>query len=133
DGLWGLLRQVVRMRVRCIGMAAAMLALAAGPAGAEGGIGFEDVTARVGLAQPLEGWAIGHAGAWGDVNGDDRPDLYIGAFADRPLYAGDDAPLPNMLFLSGSAGFTLSPEQDVRLDHRRARTSMALFVDLTNT
>ncbi len=62
---------------------------------------FKEVTAEVGLAKPLHDWKIAHAGAWGDVNGDGRPDLYLGAFADRrKVFGGDDAPPPNMLFLS---------------------------------
>lgn len=92
---------------------------------------FEDVTRAVGLEQYLDGWQRGHGAAWGDVTGNGRPDLYIGAFADRAFEA-PGGPLPNMLFLNEGKGFRLSPEADVRFEDRGGRTSMALFADLDN-
>ncbi len=73
---------------------------------------FEDVTEQTGLAKLLEKhpqhkpWRFAHGAGWGDVNGDGRPDLYIGAFAARAWFQGDQAPVPNMLFLAGDKGFT---------------------------
>ena len=101
-------------------------------ADAQPDIAFTDVTDQVGLAQPLERWRVAHAAAWGDADGDGRPDLYLGAFADRPLYSSRNAPIPNPLFLNGLGGFVLSPQLSVRLAGRHARTTMALFVDLDN-
>jgi len=97
-----------------------------------GEIAFEDVTERVGLAAQIKGWRVAHGAAWGDVDGDGRPDLYLAAFADRPLYGRDDAPIPNPLFLNTPKGFVLSPDKSVRLEGERARTTMPLFVDLDN-
>ncbi len=99
---------------------------------AETPIVFEDVTETMGLKPHLIRWELGHAGAWGDVNGNGYPDLYIGAFADRPLYGEPDAPIPNMLFLNQTNRFILSPDEGIRLEGQRARASMALFVDLNN-
>jgi len=93
---------------------------------------FTDVTEQVGLRQHLEGWVLAHGGAWGDATGNGLPDLYLGAFADRRLYGREDAPIPNPLFLNTPEGFVLSPERTVRLEGQRARTTMALFVDLDN-
>ncbi len=99
---------------------------------AEPPIMFEDVTERTGLKQHLQRWRLGHAGAWGDVDGDGRPDLYVGAFADRYTFNLPDAPLPNMLFLNTDAGFVLSRQETVEMKGKTARTSGALFVDLDN-
>lgn len=93
---------------------------------------FRDVTEEAALREPLEKWQLGHAGAWGDVSGNGLPDLYIGAFADRPVFGAENAPIPNMLFLNRSGRFALSPDESVRFDGERARASMALFVDLDN-
>ncbi len=96
-------------------------------------IAFEDVTDRVGLGKYLERWTLGHGAGWGDVNGDDRPDLYIGAFADRDSpYAHPDAPIPNQLFINTPAGFVLSDQESLQLVGKRARTTGTIFVDLDN-
>ncbi|NQU11165.1 CRTAC1 family protein [bacterium] len=92
---------------------------------------FEDVTDSVGLGQ-WRSYEYGHGAAWGDVDGDGRPDLYIGAFASYPVYHTDDPPLPNMLFLNKESGFVNAPERSVRLDGRYANTTGALFADLDN-
>lgn len=93
---------------------------------------FEDVTERVGLTRYLKGWHYGHAASWADVDGDGRLDLYVGAYADRPLYSREDAPIPNQLFLNTPRGFVLSAEKAIRFDHEYARPTMLLFVDLDN-
>ena len=98
-----------------------------------GAIRFEDVTEKEGLTQYLGKWMLGHAGAWGDVNGDGLLDLYVGSFADRKeVFDGPGAPLPNMLFINDGKELVLSQEQEIRLDGQHARTSGALLVDLQN-
>ncbi len=93
---------------------------------------FEDVTESAGLAPYLEHWLKGHAAAWGDVSGNGYDDLFVGAFADRPVFGAEEAPLPNMLFLNQSGVFSLAPDKSVRFEGERSRASMALFVDLDN-
>ncbi len=93
---------------------------------------FEDITETMGMAGHLERWKLAHAAAWGDVTGNGYPDLYIGAYADRPYYGEADAPIPNMLFINEQNRFSLSPDEGIRFDRERARASMALFVDLNN-
>lgn len=106
--------------------------LFAAPSAAEDTIRFKDVTDQVGLHAHLGVWRLAHGAAWGDADGDGRPDLYMGTFADRPRYGLKDAPIPNPLFLNREEGFVLSAERSVRLEGKRARTTMALFVDLDN-
>ena len=93
---------------------------------------FEDVTAKLGLAEPLKTWKVAHGIAVGDCTGDGLPEIYYGAFADRPLYTNPGGPLPNMLFLNDGGKFTLAPVGEVNLVDKRARTTMALFADLNN-
>jgi enediyne biosynthesis protein E4 len=92
---------------------------------------FQNVTGELGLVEHLANWGLGHAGAWGDVTGNGRPDLYIGAFAQGPRWGERDA-LPNMLLLNEPEGFRLAPDETVRLQGLEARASHALFVDLNN-
>lgn len=47
-----------------------------------GPITFSDVTAAVGLDEPLKGMNA-HSVAWGDINNDTYPDLFIGTFANH--------------------------------------------------
>ena len=72
----------------------------------------------------------GHAAAWGDVDGDGFPDLYVGTFADRPDEAyslrGATGPSPDR-FLSGD-GLTFT--ETTPLGARFGRTSGAVFADL---
>ena len=44
-----------------------------------GQIKFEDVTEKAGLVEPLKGIA-GHCAVFGDANGDDYPELFVGTF-----------------------------------------------------
>ncbi|MHB9106425.1 MAG: CRTAC1 family protein [Armatimonadota bacterium] len=93
---------------------------------------FEDATAQLGLSEPLKTWRVAHGIAVGDCTGDGLPELYLGAFADRPLYLNPGGPLPNMLFLNDNGHFRLAPVGEVNLVGKRARTTMALFADLNN-
>jgi hypothetical protein len=113
--------------IRALGLAALFLtSLAAGQ------FAFEDVTEKLGLSEPLQRWKVAHGIAVGDCTGNGLPDLYLGAFADRPLYTNPGGPLPNMLFINENGHFTLAPEGEVNLIGKRARTTMALFADLNN-
>jgi hypothetical protein len=103
---------------------------------AEGPIVFEDVTRAVGLADHLEqtpprrAWRYAHGAGWGDVDGDGRPDLYLGAFAARPWYQGDDAPTPNRLFLNRDGKFQVHEHAAIEFGERNARCAGVLFADL---
>lgn len=99
---------------------------------------FEDATEKAGLAKFLENhpqhraWRYAHGAGWGDVNGDGRPDLYIGAFAGRPWFQGEQAPVPNMLFLGSASGFVRAEEENVQFLSRDARCAGVLLADLDN-
>jgi hypothetical protein len=85
---------------------------------------FEDVTNTSGLG--ALGSAYSHAAAWGDVNGDGRPDLFVGTFTDKARTDGQD-PSPNRLFLNTGNGFVSAAQPAVET---RGRTSGAVFADL---
>lgn len=97
------------------------------PAQGGGPGGWEDVTSDLGLVEPLTGIYL-HAAAWGDVDGDSRPDLAVGTFGDRAVERyqerGADGPRPDQLLYSGD------PYRAVPLDEELGRTSGALFADL---
>jgi hypothetical protein len=81
------------------------------------------------MVTPLTGM-YGHAGVWGDFNDDERPDLFMGTFADRDteIYQarGADGPAPDQLLLSSEASFTA----DDSLPDMFARTSGGTTADL---
>jgi enediyne biosynthesis protein E4 len=97
-------------------------------AGNPGPIRFVDNTAEAGLVLPLTG-LYAHASAFGDVNGDDYPDLFVGTFTDRPVeeyqVRGAEGPNPDRLLISGP---------DLALDpdwfSEPGRTAGAVMVDL---
>jgi hypothetical protein len=104
-----------------------MLLLALALAQAE----FSDVTSKAGLAAPLAGM-MGHGGAWGDVDGDGLPDLFVGGFCDRPdaEYAPAAGPVAARLFRNlGDGRFSRVTPSEVE---HAARTSGAVFADLDN-
>lgn len=102
-----------------------------GVLGAAGEITFEEVTEEAGLLEPLKGF-LGHGAAWGDVDRDGDPDLFVGGFSDRPdeEYAPRTGPIPNALFENrGDGTFRHRGDSPVAT---HARTSGAVFVDLDN-
>ncbi len=124
------------MRQSSIALWALALAASVEIAAAAPPVDFEDVTAKAGLAKHLEqhphrkAWRYAHGAGWGDVDGDGRPDLYIGAFAARKWYQGADAPIPNMLFLNHADGFTLADDETLQFKEGNARCAGVLFADL---
>ena len=91
-------------------------------------IRFENVTASAGLTPYLQDWQLAHAASWGDLNGDGWPELYIGAFCDRPRWT--DGPLSNMLFINKNGSFTLDGQTGLQYEQLYARTSQVLLADL---
>lgn len=99
------------------------------PGGGSDAITFADVTEEVGLVEPLLGM-VGHAAAWGDIDGDEVPDLAVGTFADRPgeryLRRGATEAAPDRVLLGSDDGFVLAEHFPARF----GRTSGAVFADL---
>jgi hypothetical protein len=99
------------------------------PAKGSDDISFSDVTTPSGLVEPLLGMDA-HAAAWGDVDADGWPDLFVGTFADRPTdeyrQRGATGPSPDRLLLGGPDGFHV----DERFPREWGRTSGAAFADL---
>lgn len=94
-------------------------------------ITFEDVTDQASLRKPLAGF-LGHGAAWGDLDRDGDPDLFVGGFADRPdeEYAPEKKPPPNALFENLGDGTFRQITNSPVVSH--ARTSGAVFADLDN-
>ena len=101
----------------------------AAPGQGEATIGFSDQTEALGMVTPLIGM-YGHTGIWGDFNDDDRPDLFMGTFADRDteIYQarGADGPAPDRLLMSSDATFVA----DQSLPEMFGRTSGGTSADL---
>lgn len=66
---------------------------------------FEDVTSTSGLGAYLDG-ALIHAIAWGDLNGDDQWDLYLGCFNRSFNEYGPQTARPNTVWTNGAGHFT---------------------------
>jgi enediyne biosynthesis protein E4 len=81
------------------------------------------------MVTPLTGM-YGHAGVWGDFTGDDRPDLFMGTFADRDteIYQarGATGPAPDRLLIASDASFSA----DQSLPEMFSRTSGGTGADL---
>ena len=101
----------------------------AGAATGEEAITFSDQTEAMGLVEPLVGM-YGHAAVWGDITGDDRPDLFMGTFADRDaeIYQarGAQGPSPDRFLTAGEGAFAL----DQGFPEMFSRTSGGTTADL---
>ena len=121
----------MRMLATCLLLAALFGTTPAAKPDAAPAIVFEDVTEKAGLKGPLAG-LMGHGGAWGDFDGDGRPDLFVGGFCDRPNaeYKPAAGPVPSALFRNrGDGTFEHVKDSPAALF---GRTSGAVFADLDN-
>jgi len=84
---------------------------------------FQDAGKEAGLIPGVSGIA-GHGVAWGDVDGDGWPDLYVGAFGGEPYGSK-----PNQLFRNHEGKFTLDAQPALRV---LGRANGAVFVDFDN-
>jgi hypothetical protein len=66
------------------------------------------------------------------VDGDGRPELYVGAFAARAWYSGADAPWPNMLLWNRWPRFEQAAAEAIEFRPADARCSGVLWADLDN-
>jgi enediyne biosynthesis protein E4 len=94
-------------------------------------ITFDDMTEKAGLKEPLAG-LMGHGGAWGDFDGDGKPDLFVGGFCDRPNaeYKPATGPVASVLLRNRGDG-TFEQVKDTPAT-MFGRTSGAVFADLDN-
>jgi len=108
------------LRITMAGFVCAAMATAAA---AEGPFVFRDVGDEAGLF-PAVGGIAGHGVAWGDVDGNGWPDLYVGTFGGLPYDSK-----PNQLFLNDQGRFTLDPQPQLNV---LGRANGAVLVDLDN-
>jgi hypothetical protein len=116
-----------------------MLAPPASMVTSTGAISFDDTTQAAGFTStdpaldPLKGAYI-HAAAWGDVDNDGDPDLFVGTFTDSSISyyqkRGATGPLGDQLFMNDGDG-TFSPAGQPALN-LFGRAAGAAFADLDN-
>ncbi len=122
----------MRIISKALSMIAGLILIACMPL--YGQIRFEDVTAKAGLIEPLKG-IMGHCAAWGDINGDGFPDLFVGTFSDRPdsiynVRGHTTGPETDKLFINqGNGTFKEMLNSPVRI---AGRCSGAAFADFDN-
>lgn len=109
------------IRVACF--AALGVLAAAASAVAQTQFTFRDVGDEAGLF-PHVAKIAGHAAAWGDIDGDGRPDLYVATFGGHPYDSK-----PNQLFRNVGGKFQLDDQAPLRIF---GRASGAVFADLDN-
>jgi hypothetical protein len=99
-----------------------------------GPITFSDVTVEVGLNELLKGMH-GHSVAWGDINNDNYPDLFVGTFAthadEKYAHRGHGAyPEPDKLFINhGGTSFSEVTPSPTEV---KGMSSGAAFADFDN-
>ena len=120
---------LLRMRRLFVLRITVILHLLSPPVFSQAKIVFEDLTEAYGLKAPLAG-IMGHGAAWGDVDRDGAPDLFMGGFADRPAsaYAPASGPVGSQLFKLDQTTKTFAPVPPLQF----ARTSGGVFADLDN-
>lgn len=84
---------------------------------------FRDMGDEAGLFPAVSGIA-GHGVAWGDVDGDGWPDLYVGAFGGKPYDSK-----PNQFFRNVKGKFQLDDQPQLRV---LGRANGAVFADFDN-
>ena len=84
---------------------------------------FKDAGDEAGLF-PAVGKIAGHGVAWGDVDGDGWPDLYVGAFGGAPYGSK-----PNQFFRNAKGKFELDPQPQMRV---LGRANGGVFADFDN-
>lgn len=97
-------------------------------------IKFEDITEKAGLVEPLKGIA-GHCAVFGDANGDDYPELFVGTFThfedsvynQRGHTTGKE---PNKYFVNRSDGTFLENKEFP--GSVKGKNSGGAFADLDN-
>ena len=89
------------------------------------GFNFTDATAAAGIA-PLTSGQYFHSSAWGDANGDGKPDLFVGAFNTSTGSMG-----PNRLMINNGNG-TFRQSVQASLNISNARSAGSAFADLDN-
>ncbi len=105
------------------GWVCCLLLALAGAARADDRFVFRDVGDELGLF-PHVGGIAGHGVGWGDVDGDGRPDLYVGTFGGHPY--GSKV---NQLFLNREGRFVLDAQPQLRV---LGRSNGAVFADFDN-
>ncbi len=95
-------------------------------------LAFRDVWGEVEPTRHQRGM-MGHAAAWGDVDGDGWVDLFVGTFADRPVdhyrAGGAAGPVPNHLFMNRSGRFVVARSPALEW---HGRASGVVVADLDN-
>lgn len=104
-------------------LAFCIVAVATLPAFAQSPFSFRDAGDEAGLFPAVAGIA-GHGVAWGDVDGDGWPDLYVGAFGGHPYDSK-----PNQFFRNLKGKFVLDSQPQLRV---LGRANGGVFADFDN-